>query len=258
MSESRKPMKPGESWSSWKALFGMPMLALPMLLFAPGCVKDRASVERSLLIQPALEKNEVARSYRVGCPDIIELAVTGREEFTGRYEVSSDGKLNLGDYGKPRIEGRTLPEIANLIGAEIGVSPANVDVRVSEFRSQHVLLFGEVIGSQRSVPYLGAETVLGLLQRVGGITPGAAPDDVYVVRPHVGDNRRPEVFHVDLNAIVMKQDQKTNLRVMPYDQIYVGETRQAKIGKALPPWLRVVYQAVSDTKPKSPVRPNQP
>ena len=45
--------------------------------------------------------------------------------------------------------------------------------------------------------------MLDLLQRVGGIAPGAAPQDVYVVRSHLGEGR-PEVFHVDLDAIVLR------------------------------------------------------
>jgi protein involved in polysaccharide export with SLBB domain len=122
-------------------------------------------------------------------------------------------------------------------------------VRVLEYRSAYVLLFGEVVGSQRSAPYRGPETVLDLLQRVGGITVGAEPKDVFVVRPHLGDSQRPEVFHVDLQAIVVKHDERTNLRILPFDQIYVGETRQAKVEKALPPWLRTLSQAIWDTRP---------
>ena len=91
--------------------------------------------------------------------------------------------------------------------------------------------------------------MLDLLQRVGGITPGAEPKDVYVLRPHLGDNRRPEVFHVDLHAIVLKNDHRTNIRLLSFDQIYVGETRRAQIEKALPLWLRGAYQVVWHTRP---------
>jgi protein involved in polysaccharide export with SLBB domain len=240
-------MKTGKRWSSWKSL----LAGLPLLLLAPGCVTDRAAVERNLMAQQPQRNEGVAESYRVGCPDIVELEIDQRTEFSGHYEITADGRINLGDYGKPRIEGRTLPEVAKLIAREIGVSPASVRVFVTEYRSQHVLLFGEVTGKQRSVPYRGPETVLDLLQRVGGITAGAAPSDVYVVRPHIGANHRPEVFHVDLDAIVLKQDHRTNLRLVAFDQIYVGETRQAKIENALPPWARWIVQAVWDTKPKN-------
>ena len=242
-------MKTGERWSSWQAFIASVLLAL-LLLHTAGCAMDRASVEKNLMAHPSAHAEAELLRYRVACPDIIELEIAQRPEFTGRYEIGSDGRINLGDYGNPRIEGRMIPEVAQLIGAETGVSASSVQVRVLEFRSQHVVLFGEVAGRQRSVPYRGQETVLELLQRVGGITPGAAPDDVYVVRPHLGDNRRPEIFRVDLNAIVMKQDQRTNIRLLPFDQVYVGETREAKVEKAIPPWLRLITQAIWDTKPQ--------
>lgn len=237
-------MKAGKRWSIWKPSAVCPLLALAMFTYAPGCAKNRTAVEKTLMAQQFERNVGVPQAYRAGCPDVIELDVSERSEFTGRYEIGTDGRINLGDYGKPRIEGRTPAEIAALIGAEIGVDKANVLVQVKEHKSQHILLFGEVTGLQRSIPYRGPETVLDLLQRVGGITPGAAPNDVYVVRPHIGDNLRPELFHVDLAAIVMKQDHRTNLRVEPFDQIFIGETRRSKIDKAIPPLLRGAYHVV--------------
>ena len=240
-------MKTGKRWSSWK-FFPAIFLALPGLLCAPGCAKDRASVGKNLMNQQSAERQAgVIDNYRVACPDVIELVVAERPDFNGKYEIGVEGVLNLGDYGKLRIEGRTPPDIAMLLAAETGASQESIKVRIVEFRSQHVLLFGEVVGKQRSVPYHGQETVLDLLQRVGGLTPGAEPTDVFVVRPHVGDNKRAEVFHVDLRAIVMKQDHKTNIRVLPFDQVFVGETRQARIENAIPPWMQAIYRAVWHT-----------
>lgn len=237
-------MKTGEPWSCWR-LLALACLAALSLLGGAGCVKDRAFVEKNLMARPAPgAAATVGECYRVGCPDVIGLEIAQRSEFAGPYEIGTDGRINLGDYGNPRVEGRTLAEVVKLIAEETGVSPESVKVDVAEYRSQHVLLFGEVTGLQRSVPYRGPETVLELLQRVGGITHGAAPNDVYVVRPNVGANRRPEVFHVDLNAIVMRQDHKTNIRVEPFDQVFVGETRRAKIEKAIPPILRGVYRMI--------------
>lgn len=247
-------MKTGERWSSWKAIFPALLLA-----FAAGCIKDRAAIEKSLMTPPAAEAAQAAlECYRVACPDIIEVEIAERPEFTGRYEIGADGRIKLGDYGNPRLEGRLLAEAAETIGKEVGTSPAGVHIRVAEFRSQCLLLFGEVAGRQHSVPYHGPETILELLQRAGGISSGAAPDDVYVVRPHVGDNRRPEIFRIDLDAIIMRHDQRTNLRVLPFDQIYVGETRAAKVEDAIPPWLRFITQAISDTRPAPNATPRGP
>jgi polysaccharide export outer membrane protein len=215
---------------------------LPMLLPSAGCVKDRAAVEKNLMARNLSPNDDaVVQQYRVCCPDVIEIIAPNRTEFSATHEIGVDGRIDLGEYGKLRVEGKTTPEIARLLAEEIGEPDAIVKTR--QFRSQHVLLFGEVIGLQRCVAYRGQETVLDLLQRVGGITRGAEPRDVYIVRPHLGDNQRPEVFHVDLNAIVLSQDLRTNIRLMPFDQIYVGETRKAQFEKAIPPWIRRLYQA---------------
>src|SRR5262245_22934646 len=127
-------MKTGKRWSSWQ-LFSGPLLALPMLLTVFGCAKDRMVVENLRMQSPFLD-DAVVRSYRVGCPDVIEMKINTRPEFDGLYEIASDGRINMGDYGKPRIEGRTLAEVAKIIADETGVFGLSVQVRVSEFRSQ--------------------------------------------------------------------------------------------------------------------------
>jgi polysaccharide biosynthesis/export protein len=218
-----------------------------------GCLGDRHLVDNNLKHDPPTEAEVlgVAEHYRVGCPDILEIAVKNRGEFDGNYTVEPDGRINLGRYGRLRVEGRLPGEVGGLLAEEIGVRPQDVRVRVAEFRSQHVIIFGGVVGWQRTVPYRGQETVLELLQRAGGITPGAAPEHVYVVRAHLGQEPRPEVFHVDLDAIVMKKDERTNVRVLPFDQVYVGETRQARMERLIPPWLRPVYQKIWDLLPSA-------
>src|SRR5258706_1695070 len=102
--------------------------------------------------QSAAGQEGVAERYRVGCPDVVELDMPQRPEFNGKHEIGPDGRIDLGEYGNLRIEGRTTPEIVKLLVEETGASAESVQVRVAEFRSQHVLLFGEVIGWQRSVP----------------------------------------------------------------------------------------------------------
>jgi protein involved in polysaccharide export with SLBB domain len=191
----------------------------------------------------------VADHYVVGCPDALELVLTDHPELNGRYTVGADGRINLGALHRPRVDGHTVPEIARLLAAVTGTPPERVQVRVADYQSQEIYLFGQVSGLQRAVAYRGQETILDLLQRIGGITPGAAPGEVYVIRARVADGQRPEVFHVDLHAIVLNHDHHTNVRLQPFDQIHVGETRQARVERCIPPWLRPLYQALWDTRP---------
>jgi protein involved in polysaccharide export with SLBB domain len=221
------------------------------LLCLPGCASGRLHVEQSLMADRgnAPRNERVADEYRVGCPDVLDVSVPDRPDLSGRCQVGPDGRIELESLARSRVEGLTPPEIARLLATQAGVPTDQVRVRVADYASQELYLFGQVSGLQRAVPYEGQETVLDLLQRIGGITAGAAPDDVVVIRTHLADGKRPEVFHVDLKAIVLKHDQRTNVRLLPFDQVHVGETRQARVERSIPPWLRPLYQAVWDTRP---------
>lgn len=248
-----RPCRPGR--------WGIAALTL-LCAWTAGCVhqaQQRAYVERNLLHdRESAKRNEsVADHYQVGCPDVLTIELAHAPGVKIRQVVGADGRIELNPKVRPRVEGRSPEEIVDMLAAELGVSPEAIDVRVAEYRSRQLFLFGEVVGWQRSVPYIGQETVLDLLRRVGGITPGAQPSDVYVVRPHIDEGGRPEVFHIDLENIVAKHKQATNLRLLPNDQIYVGATRQARIEEALPPWMRPLYQAIWNTQPAG-AGPNPP
>jgi protein involved in polysaccharide export with SLBB domain len=226
-----------------------------VLVLLAGCATHRGEVDKWLLAEGPRRHQGVVESYTVACPDVLEVWVAGRPDVGGALPVEINGRIDLGRLGKLRVEGLAVPEIARQISVLAQVPPEAVRVRVAEYRSRSVYLFGEVSGLQRAVAYQGQETVLDLLQRVGGLTPGAAPDSVYVVRPHITDGDQPEVYHVNLRAIVLRHDQRTNLRLQPFDQVYVGETAQARLERSLPPWLRPLYQGIWGMRPDPPPAP---
>jgi protein involved in polysaccharide export with SLBB domain len=115
-------------------------------------------------------------------------------------------------------------------------------VRVAEHNSQSLYLFGEVDTAQRVVAYHGPETILDLLQRVGGTSPGALLDDVEVVRAHIADGKPPEVFHIDLAAILLRHDLQTNIPLEPFDRIYIAQSRGSRLVGCVPPLLQPVYR----------------
>jgi polysaccharide export outer membrane protein len=212
-----------------------------------GCAVDHAGLERALLAArpPAAHNAEPTTHYLVHCPDLLEVTVEGREESSGPRRVEADGRIALGPAGRLSVDGLTTPEIARAAGQRLGVDPERLSVRVAEYNSEQIYVYGEVAGLQRAVPYQGPETVLDLLQRLGGVTPGASIGDIQVVRPHVADGRSPEVFPVDLEAIVVKHDPRTNVALEPFDQVYVGQSVGSRLKPCFPPWLRPIFDAVS-------------
>jgi protein involved in polysaccharide export with SLBB domain len=209
-----------------------------------GCATHTAQLDRALLADnnPAAHGNDLAVHYVVHSPDVLDVFIAGRPDWTGRYAVSPDGRIQLGGVDFPRVDGRTTPEIEQLLALHSGVSASQIQVHVAEYRSQHVYILSEVPGLQRVVPYQGPETIVDLLQRVGGVPLRGAPRDIQVLRSHVADGTSPEVFHVDLEAILLKQDQRTNVTLESFDQIYIGQSRSSCVLTCVPPWLQSIIQ----------------
>jgi protein involved in polysaccharide export with SLBB domain len=226
---------------------GWPCLLAPLLGLLSGCALGKSNVDQALLARKvSLANPDGPAGYSVRFPDVLDVYVRDRPEWTGRRPLRPDGCIAVTAGRSLRVEGRTTREIARLLAEEAGVTPDtdtdSVGVVVAEYNSQQVFLYGQVQGGTRPVPYQGPETILELLQRVGGITAGAAPGDVQVVRAHIADGRQPEVFDIDLEAILSKNEQETNLRLQPFDQVYVGQSHWASLVKCLPPWLRPIYE----------------
>ncbi len=69
-----------------------------------------------------------------------------------------------------------------------------------------------------------------------------------MVRSHVAEGRPPEVFTIDLTAILLKNQQEGNIRIQPFDQVYVGQSKRCCLAKNLPPWLRPLFEQACGMK----------
>lgn len=213
---------------------------------AAGCTSQRPWIDRAIQAQPTnpATLNSTAREYLVCCPDVLEIQVSGRPELSGKQELAGDGKVKAPNGERVRVEGLSTGEAARRLAWESRLNPNQVTVNVAEYHAQQIYLYGQGVGLQRAVPYQGPETTVDLLKRVGGVAPGAAPDEVYVVRPRIAEGKQPEVYHVKLRDILSKHDERTNVRLQPQDQIYIGETNRSTLSRYMPPWLKPMFDAV--------------
>jgi polysaccharide biosynthesis/export protein len=235
-----KARKPG----AWRWALLVPRLGL-LLTLLTGCSTGRLHIDRALLrhADPVSREANSPEAYCLSCPDLLWIEVDGRVGLKGRREIGPDGRIDLGNLGRLRVEGLTVAETARRLAELTEVRDDWVRVRVVEYNSRHLYLVGQVVGPQRILPYQGPERVLDVLQRAGGITAGAAPDEVYVVRTHFSEQQPPEVFRVELKAILLHNDSSTNIYIEPDDQIYVGETRPCVLEKWVPPWFRPIFES---------------
>jgi protein involved in polysaccharide export with SLBB domain len=188
-------------------------------------------------------------AYRVGCPDVLEVAFADRPEWSALVSVDLDGRLPLGEPGSPRVEGLTLAEVRDELARLAEVPPDRVLVALAAPRSSRVYLHGPIRGRTRAVPYQGPEPVIDFLKRVGGLPPGSQLSQVYVVRPNIATGARPEVFRVNVPAVLLDNDQATNIPLRPSDQVYVGETHWSSFSRILPGWLGPAYRRIAGLLP---------
>ena len=222
------------------------------ILFLCGCAASRRHLDNAILTRRPAERSTAARQatpYLLGCPDVVEVAVDGQTAPPAVCEVDLDGRIDLGQFGRVTVEGKTLAEAARAVAGQISLSQEQVRLHVREYKSQQIYLVGQVAGHQRTVPYQGPETVADLLRRIGGITPGAEAGNIRVVRARLPDGRPPEVFTVDLKAIYLRNDDQTNLVLEPFDRVYVGEMKRSSLGNCFPRWIRPVYEKLLGLRP---------
>ena len=197
----------------------------------------------------AAEAPAPAAAYRVGCPDVLEISFVDSPAWDAVAVVDVDGRLPLVQPGSPRVDGRTLSQIRDDLAALAGCPPERVQVQLAIPRSARVVVYGPIRGRARAVPYQGPEPVIDFLKRVGGLPPGSKLNQVYVVRPNVAVGTRPQVFRVNVGAVLVDGDGRTNVPLQPDDEVYVGETRRSSLSRVMPDWLGIVYRRVTGLMP---------
>lgn len=222
----------------------MPSRCLTLLgitLLLAGCASSSGEMRRALQSQfvSPTHQRDLAAGYQVHHPDVLDVRVAGRPDCCGRRVVALEGQVVLAPGALLTVDGQTAPRIAARIARRLRVEESRVEVRVVEHNSQSLFLFGEPSDVPRVVPYRGPETVLDLLRRLSQIKLEEV-GEVHVVRSHVADGRPPEVFTVDLEAILQRKGSPTDVRLQPGDRISLGQSNRAWLRGQLPPWLRAM------------------
>jgi protein involved in polysaccharide export with SLBB domain len=199
--------------------------------------------------QAAAQAPAPTSTYRIGCPDVLEISFLDHPEWDVFAAVDLDGRLPLAITGSPRVEGRTLDDIRIEVAGLAGVHPERVEVQLAAARSSRVYVHGPIRGHTRIIPYQGPEPVIDFLKRVGGLPPGSKLSEVYVVRPNVANGKRPEVFRVDVASVLLDNDKKTNVTLKASDEVYVGETKRSVLARVLPSWLGPAYRRFAGLLP---------
>jgi polysaccharide export outer membrane protein len=227
--------------------------------------------------------------YVVEPPDILLIQASDRitlrlQRIEGQFLVTPDGSINLGIYGKIRVAGLTLEQVADAVAARLlelmpglmqGVKipdkdgketvdaqkewrqnftslelikkEMQVDVLSYNSKFYYVITDGGGYG-QQVYPFLvtGNETVLDALAKINGLPSVANKKKVWVARA-TRAGQPPKILPVDWMAVTKCGQGATNYQVFPGDRIYVDSSPLIKADSFLAKFLSPIQRGLGVT-----------
>jgi len=184
------------------------------------------SVPEYLAARPDAD-NPVARDYRVGGYDILDITVYEEADLSTRGVcVSADGFITFPLIGRIKVEGLTTSEIERLLSDLLAqgqfIIDAQVSVVVADYRSKQFMVLGPV-ASPGSYPLKARERVIDAVSRAGGMDFEKCSSQMMIIRTENPDTEqeRKIVIRIDLSALFHEGDQRSNLLLMDRDLLYM-------------------------------------
>jgi len=205
------------------------VLVVALLSVASGCASKRPlDINKRLTSLEMVAKKPPDALYIVDPPDVIQIEWLGGEEPTRSVTLRSDGRVTLPLVGDVQVAQMTTQQIQDKLTELYSkyYREPRLFVSVIGYNSKHVYVYGEV-RSQGDVPYTGYTTVADVIGQVGGVTRRAATGRVRVIR---GDPEAPEIYKVDLDALIYDGDTLQDVSLAENDVVYVPPTALAWVG----------------------------
>ncbi len=205
-------------------------LALLTLLSLGGC-GQRYTDFNSFMVTP--RPLVTTDRYVVAPPDVIAITSRRVREIDGhREQIRPDGYITLPLLGSVFVAGKTCEQVSAEVArmASQYYEDADVSMRVLEFRSKKVFVFGEV-ARPGAYPYTGANTVL---ETLAAAYPSrlSDPDRIHVLRP-TPDGKVTKRMTISLDDMIKQGDTSLNAVLSEGDILYVPANGFAATGLAI-------------------------
>lgn len=205
------------------------------LAAAPGWTQvpprpQQAQAQPSAQAQAAAQdaKDTLARAYRIGPGDLLEVKVFEVDQLSQTVRVSEDGSLTLPLLGRVVVEGLTqegvVQKLTGLLSAKYVKNP-QVTIFIKEYKNQQVAVIGAVVKAG-SYELVGRKNLLQIISMAGGFSESAG-NGVLILRE--GPDGRTKTIAIDLKDLLVNGNQALNLPIEPNDVINVPVDREMKV-----------------------------
>ncbi|MGE5546320.1 MAG: polysaccharide biosynthesis/export family protein [Solirubrobacterales bacterium] len=176
-------------------------------------------------------------SYVVEPGDQLDVRFFYNPELNEEITVRPDGGISLPLVGQVRAAGRTVPELEDILRQHYSreLRQAAITVIVKGFAGQRVYVDGEVRQPQM-VNIAGNLTAMQAIASAGGFTNNSKKAEVLVIRR--SGAQRPIVIPVDLDKAIDGTDTSQDMRLEPYDIVFVPKTPIAEVNQWVDQYIR--------------------
>lgn len=156
--------------------------------------------------------------YRIGCADVLQVAVWKDPDLSRELPVRPDGFISLPVVGEVKADGLTAPELEQAISQKLKpfVQDPRVAVIVKEVNSSRVFVTGEVT-HPGAYPIPARTSLVQAIALAGGFTEFANSDDIVVIR----NQPKPERMKVRYSDLISDDDHPATFVLEPGDTIVV-------------------------------------
>lgn len=184
-----------------------------------------------------------ASKYTLGPDDVIDIDVRRHPEFSGKYVVTAEGKIEYKFVGDVFVEGLTKLELQDRLAgilSEYIIEP-EVNVQILQYLSKVYYVIGEV--NRPGKFYMKGNTISVLEAMVQAGLPNQASSTRKCRLISPSNDGKSEVVYVNIYELLYAGDLTCNLDMKPGDILYIPSTVVAKVIKVIRPVTDAVSSA---------------
>ena len=176
--------------------------------------------------------------YRIQPHDELDVKFFFNPELNEeKLPVRPDGRISLQLAGEVMAAGRTPAELTNQLKVLYNeeLKKPELTVIVKSF-AQHRVYVDGAVEHPSEVEIRGSLTPLQAIASAGGVKDTGQLQEVLIIRR--GPKSHPLVFKVDLEDILQGNHKQADIRLAPYDVVYVPQSAIADVNQFVNLYIR--------------------
>ena len=190
--------------------------------------------------RPAEDTGQVSQlpPYKIQVGDILDLRLMLNPELNEEITVRPDGHISTTVVHDELAYGRTVPELTTALLTDYGheLRKPRLSVELKSFAPTRIYVGGEVNNPGEFITVGPTLTLAQAIARAGGLKLMLGDENkVFIIRR--GPNDVPQFLSARLQDVMWGKDPASDIRLAPYDVVYVPLSGVAEVYRFLQQYL---------------------